>query len=270
MTDSWDDIGFLARSKHRFRILEALSERPYERDELQQETDVSRTTIQRTLSDMEEKGWIENAGWRYKLTELGDIIRSEFDRVLGVAGAVQELNQVIEWVPVEAIDIDLHYFRDATISVASRNDPTLPVREYANLLSTDGHVRGLIYGLDSFGLAEHKRILEETDQQYEGVFSAGLYDQIRANPRIAEETAQVVGSEQTEFYRYGEELPFHIVLTSDAVGLLLTSADGTFSAFIESRNETVISWAEEKYDWYRERSRPVAVTDLTSDNRQVD
>ncbi len=106
-TNDRDDIEFLARSKHRFRILEALSERPYERDELQQETDVSRTTIQRTLSDMEEMGWIESAGWRYKITELGDIIRSEFDRVLGVAGAVQELNQVIEWVPVEAIDIDL-------------------------------------------------------------------------------------------------------------------------------------------------------------------
>lgn len=58
MDDPLEDLEFLTRSAHRIPILEKLAERPRERADLQQEVEVSRTTVSRTLSEMEQKGWV--------------------------------------------------------------------------------------------------------------------------------------------------------------------------------------------------------------------
>ncbi|MGA9402632.1 helix-turn-helix transcriptional regulator [Haladaptatus sp.] len=239
MASSLDDIEFLARSEHRFRVLGELSERPCERAELQERTEVTRTTISRTLSDMEGKGWVESEGWQYRLTPLGEMMYEEFARALDTADTVRTLNRVIEWVPTEALDIDLRHFHDATVSVASRTDPTLPVRRFTGLKAADGHVQALIYALDPFQLAAHRRATEVSNQRVEVVFSADFYRKLQDNPDIARDVSQVAASDQYDFYLCDEEPPIQLVVAEDTVGLLLTGTDGTFPAYVESRNEAV-------------------------------
>jgi hypothetical protein len=58
-TEALEDIAYLCRSANRVTILDALTEGPYSRRELANQTDASRTTLDRIVNELEERRWVE-------------------------------------------------------------------------------------------------------------------------------------------------------------------------------------------------------------------
>lgn len=63
-----EDIAYLARSEHRVPTLVALTVRPRSRSELWEMAGVSSSTIRRTLTEFENRGWVRKEGYKYEAT----------------------------------------------------------------------------------------------------------------------------------------------------------------------------------------------------------
>ena len=66
-----EEIEFLARSHNRVRVLDALTDGPLGRYELEDATGVARATLGRILDDFAERGWVTEADRTYRHTQLG-------------------------------------------------------------------------------------------------------------------------------------------------------------------------------------------------------
>lgn len=257
MTDAIDDAEFLSRSAHREQVLSMLSEEPHERSTLQDRTGISRVTISRTLAAMEEKGWVDHDGWRYWLTPLGEIVAEEFTGLLSSLTTVQKLNEILDWLPLEEIGTELRNFSDAEITLATQSNASAPVQAFSDTSSGAERIRILAYGVSPFLITRHQMLLEDTDQPFDIVLSADHYEALRSNEYVANVLNTIALSGVGSYYRYDGEITHHLLLTEDAVGLLLTDVNGMFPAYIESRNDEIYDWAETLFEEHLQDSTPV-------------
>jgi len=211
---------------------------------------------------MEEKGWIRSDGWQYELTPLGETMQEMLAQAIDTTASVQDLNQVIEWIPTEAMDVPLDQFGGATVSVANQNDPTQPAREFGKLRNDGTHIRILAHAFDPLQYATGQE-LDESEQSLEFVFPESLYKKLQENPDAIRHVNETLDKERVEFYLTSEEPAFQLVLIEDTVGFLLSSDDGTFPAYIESQNESVVRWATKKFETYREDATPITAADIS-------
>src|SRR6056297_1106616 len=76
-------VEFLARSNTRVRMLSVLArEQQLSKDELQERFDASRTTIQRNLSSLADRGWITSTNRYYEITMAGEWIAEDFEALV--------------------------------------------------------------------------------------------------------------------------------------------------------------------------------------------
>ncbi len=107
MESSLDDIEFLARSDHRTAVLDALAERPCDRNELRATTGASSPTMGRILGDFEERRWIVRKGPNYRLTPLGDYVAERFADLRKAMKTERKLRDVWQWLPREMEDFSV-------------------------------------------------------------------------------------------------------------------------------------------------------------------
>ena len=101
MTDPVDDIEFIASSKHRVGVLDALAGGRCDRDDLRSITGASSPTMGRVLSAFEERRWIERRGPSYELTPLGEYVAERFAALRNTLETEQRLREVWRWLPRE-------------------------------------------------------------------------------------------------------------------------------------------------------------------------
>lgn len=58
MSEPFTQIEYLVASKNRVEVLEQLSEAPADREELSEQLKISRSTLSRVLTGLEEQNWI--------------------------------------------------------------------------------------------------------------------------------------------------------------------------------------------------------------------
>ncbi len=96
-----EEIEFIASSKHRVGVLEALAEGGHDRRDLESMTGAHSSTIGRVLSDFEERRWIERNGPTYELTPLGEYVADQFADLCDAMEIEGKLRAVWQWLPRE-------------------------------------------------------------------------------------------------------------------------------------------------------------------------
>lgn len=128
------DVAYLARSRHRIPVLVALAERPRSRSELRELTDVSPSTIRRTLNGFEDRTWIRKDGHEYTATRLGEVVASAMERLIERFETERKLRHVWHWLPDEIRKFPAETWTDLTITVADPDVPYRPVARFESLL----------------------------------------------------------------------------------------------------------------------------------------
>lgn len=138
-----DDVEFLARSPHRVRVLECLQYEARTRAELHDETAISQPPLGRVLGGLQQRNWVEKQDQEYSLSALGQVLAEEFEDLLEIVENIQELSDVVGFLPLERVDFDLRLLGDATISKPKPNDVLVHIRRAEELLSEADHLRVL-------------------------------------------------------------------------------------------------------------------------------
>jgi len=123
-TRALEDVAYLARSVNRVRILGVLTNRSATRRELAEVTGTSRTTLDRIVNELEDRGWAKRTlDGTYTATPQGTQLQRQFQPFLDSVVAIRKLGNAVAWLPTEELTVGLEHFADAIVQRPERDDP---------------------------------------------------------------------------------------------------------------------------------------------------
>lgn len=254
---SLDDVAFLVRADHRVEVLTALADRPRSRTALEELTDVSRTTVGRSLQGLEERGWVVGDGREYRATEPGAFVAAGVESLVDRIDVERALRDVWDLLPTGESGFGLEACRDAVVTVARTDDPYAPLNRWVELLDASDRLR--FVGSD-VGLVEPCR--EELRRMILGGMRAEVVDPpeharhvLSTHPEFCE---AVFGSENLALLVH-EGLPeYGLGILDDRVTVCgYHPEDGTVRVVVDTDAADVREWAESTYESYRRDARPL-------------
>lgn len=246
-----EEIEFLARSPNRVAVLDALTEGPIERYDLEDTTGVARATLGRILDDFVERGWVVESDREYVTTDLGAYVAREFIGLVERFEPVPALNEVIEWFPEDGFDFDLGCLQGAEVVRPTRTNALAPTTHIASRLRSAKEARLITYSVLPDVMDACWRGTVDGDLEVETVLDRGAVESFGANPEMIENAQEMFESGQADVILYEGDVPTTLFVVDDVVLLCLSGGEGAPHAVIETDDETVRAWAESTIDDYR-------------------
>lgn len=257
MSDPLDDIAFLARAPNRVRVLERLATGPCDRTELREATGTSRSTLGRTLNEFETRGWVVREGGRYRVTPLGELLADEVGSLVETVATMQQLQDIVRWLPTEELTFSLRQFADADVTIPSQQDPTGPVRRSVERIRSTDRFRLLANAVAFEGLEATWRATVERGQEATLVVTPTVLEFVSDRRSLADRLGEMLDTGSAELYRYEEPLPLVLFLFDEEVALGVHDEQGRPQALIETDDPEILAWAEETFESHRRAAEPL-------------
>jgi len=253
--DALDDVAYLSRSANRVAILDALTQGPYSRRRLTELTGASRTTLDRIVNELEDRGWAERTtDGDYIATPEGNYLMQQFRPFIDSVEAIRQLEGVVEWLPNDELDIGLQHFSDASVRWPAQDDPMETIDYFTDLIQDTTEFRVLANLAAPTPLAEAMRDRIVTGQlTAEYVVAEEIIEYIQMRPDRKTRWREMLESGASVF-RHEGTIPCNMFIFDDTV---LIKKGGTepiaegYGVPLESESETVLSWAHDLIDQHR-------------------
>ncbi len=256
------DVAYLARSEHRVPALVAVTDRPRSRSELCELTDVSSSTIRRTLGEFEDRSWIRKEGYRYTATRLGEAIAAGMTELLELVETERKLRDVWEWLPETVGECPVETWTELTVTVAEPDSPYCPVNRFESLLSRTSELRFLRPEValmepvldELFGLVDDGAAVTLVDRPSCHTYFISTYPE-RSSAMLSRDNFTVLEHEGLP--------PYGIGLLDDCIVIsCYERASGTVQAVIDTDVPAVGEWAESVYASFESDARPLEPSSL--------
>lgn len=264
MADPFDTVRFLANSKNRVRLLEAIAETPRRRAELQGDTGIPRATLGRILSDLQDRGWIRQDGKHYEATPEGAHLVEEFEALLETVAALDELQDLVQWLPTEEIGFDLGHLRNARITRPTSTDSIAPIRRAGSLLQEADEILGLTSVFAPDAPRANYNAVRNHGQQFEVVFTSAVIDIVTKEAQTRRLMHDLLAAESVTAYQYDDELsyPYNIWIIDGEAVIGISDDEGAPRALIETNDSKVREWVRTTIDGHREHATRLTADDL--------
>jgi predicted transcriptional regulator len=254
--EALEDVAYLSRSANRARILEALVERSLTRRELAEATGTSRTTLDRIVNELEDRGWAERTvEGSYTATPQGTHLQRQFEPFLDAVSAIRRLGEAIEWLPTAELTIGLEHFADAVVRRPAQGDPVETIDMMVEMVEGATEYRALTHLVPPVPLSE--AILDGVESgrlTTDGVLTPDSIDFLRETPDRRRRWASILEAGAGELYRYDGTLPCNLWISDEHVLIKKSGPEPFAESYgvpIVTRNEAVHSWANGLVDAYR-------------------
>lgn len=256
MEDTLEAVSYLANSANRVRVLDALTDDPRPRREIESETGVSRSTVSRTLDECASRGWVESEGSRYWITPFGEAIASAFRSHRATTAGILHLGEAVNWLPAPLHSVDFRHLGDASVVTPTPSDPAAPFDHGVEYIYASRSFRVL----SSTALPRYVEAVRDEvvagDLEFEAVTAARFYEQDLDDPdRIA--TWRAIADRS---WVYDGRVPVDLHIADDTVLLWLgdvVDGDLEVHGLLETDNPTVLDWARSLYGEYRDEAEPL-------------
>lgn len=243
-----EELEFLARSPNRIRVLDALTQGPVGRYDLEESTGVTRATLGRILDDFGERGWVVESDREYETTQLGSYVSREMTGVLSRFEPVPDLNEVAQWFPEEGFDFDLGNLAGATIFRATKSNALAPTAHISNRIRTADRVRLVTYSVLPDVIDACWRGVVDGDLEFESVLSEAAFESFGTDQQTVERAMELIQVDASDVYVSQGDVPSTVFIVDELVLLCLSGGEGAPLAVIETDDEAVFSWAESTID----------------------
>ena len=247
-----EEVAYLSRSANRVVILDALTSAPQPRRQLAEGTGTSRTTLDRIVNELEERGWAKRtSNGEYVATPSGRQLMAQFRPFLESVEALRRLGEAVDWLPHDELSIGLEHFSDAVVWEPATDDP----------VETVEFMKELIAGASRFRVLSHLAPPEPLSSTFhdgvtsgrlvmDGVATDDLLAFINDHPERAARWRDSIRS-GTPIYRTAGPIPCNLWIIDETV-LIKQSGPGpideSYGVPIVSDDETVRAWANELID----------------------
>ena len=157
-----DPLVFLCNSPQRLQILDVLSDTWMDVRDVKDAVDGSRSTVQRNISKLEQRGWINKASAGYTTTAVGELLYEEFVAVSESTDAITRMTPFIEAVD-EPEKIDSSQLTDVLVTTPDPGQPTSLMNRLSDLFGEADHVRGFLPVVSSLSVELSRRAVATGD-----------------------------------------------------------------------------------------------------------
>lgn len=250
--EALEDIEYLSRSPNRVKILDTLTNGPYSRRNLADLTDVSRTTLDRIVNELEERGWVQRTNnGNYVGTPVGTHLMAQVRPFIDSVQAIRRLDEAVAWIPTDELSIGLHHFSDASVLRPEQDDPMETVDYFTDLIRETTEFRVLTHLAPPGPLARAMRdriISGELNAEY--VVTNELIEYLYDQPERRERWRDILNGGGT-LVRIQGPIPCNLWIFDDNVLIKKSGPEpieDSYGVPILSTNETVRSWAHNLVD----------------------
>ena len=256
MEDAIEDVEFLVRSPTRVQLLVELADEPRSKRELRAQLGVDRTTVQRNLDALGDRGWIRRNGTSYALDPCAELLVEEFGAFVEAVQLADRLQPVLRLIDPELLDLDVRAFADADVTTAKPGDPWAMVNAHVRRLAAMDEATILIplTGLNAKRTL-HDRVVDH-GARVELIISPSVLETFQTDPDYVPYYEAMRESGRAEYRVYEDEIPCYLGIIDEVVQLGVDE-DGEPRALLESRNDAVVAWAERTLSGFREEAEPV-------------
>lgn len=255
MTSHCDTIKCLSNSSQRLQILDVLDGTYADLRDLKTKLNSPRTTLQRNLSVLEKRGWVEKTRSGYTTTTAGCLIFEEFMTMSETAETIQHIAPFLEVMDAPA-EIDIGRFDDPLVTVPERGRPDAPTKRLFDSYNGADYIKGLLPAV-SFLLVELSRYADEdTTTEHEYIISQETFNVLQEQyDGERTEVSEMTRSVRTTIRIYEDDLPYGLFISGNRLALAAYDDVGRMQALVESTSEESIEWGEQVYENYRHQSK---------------
>lgn len=259
-----DELVFLARSRHRIRLLVELDRTQRSRQELLGRTDISQPTLGRILADFEERNWVRNHhNGAYSLTSLGVLLADVLEDLLEALGTTGDLADVLEHLPLEELELYPLQLATTGIVTPSSEDPLAHMRRFDELAELADHVRVFSNVLACAPTAEPSQadmaFLSTIDEL---VVTADAVETGLKGAELRGTLHDSIADGSLTVYTIDLEAPFLYGIFDDVGGLVPIDDAGVPQALLEADSPAILEWLEATFGAHRNRARRLTAADL--------
>lgn len=251
------DLAYLSRSEHRIQTLLALTEHPWSRDELCTLTDVSSSTMRRTLDRFEDRIWIRKDGHQYEATRLGETVATGIEDLLARVETERRLRDVWHWLPDALGELPVETWSELTITTADPDLPYHPVNRFESLLRETTTVRFLrpeVALMDPCFETLYRRLDDGVDVTLIDRPTCHAYF-ISTYP---DRCSEMIQRDNFTVLEHDDLPPYGTGLLDNRVAISCYERErGTVNALIDTDAPAVRGWAESIFERYRADARPL-------------
>lgn len=227
--------------------LAALAERPRTKPELVEEVGPSRSTVDRSISELEECGCVQRIGSKYHLTPLGRISLEEYRSYTETMDDIYEAGTVINALP-DTVSIPSAFLCGASVYVADPNVPESALQPSIELLADANRLTGLA----PVALTMYPKILDdlvgENDLEVEVVIERSTLETLLELSQ--ERLERLIQGGDLTFLVTDESLPYALWIIEqpeDTYAGITVYENGGVQGVLINDSEAALSWARETY-----------------------
>lgn len=264
--DALQDVSYLTRSRNRVQILGAVARNPISPRELAELTGASRSTLQRILSELEDRQWVRRTPeGSYVTTPVGTHVVNELVPFVESMETIDELGEAVAALPTESLPIGIQHFMDATVIRPAPNDPNAPGAYFTTSIRETAELRCVVDLAAPLALekAMRERVADGVLQS-EHVLTDRLFRYNCQYPERAQTWKELTQS-GADVYRYDGDISCNVFILDETVLLGETPPDGEGCVLIETEKEPVLEWAHEFVEEHRKNADPLTGQEFVSD-----
>lgn len=248
-----EQVAFLVGSEHRVATMEALRDGSARPCELERSLSASRATVQRALSGLDERDWVDKRDGEYRLTGAGLFVLRAYHHLADVVEAADDIGEPLSLLDSVTDDLPVAALRTATATTATAKTPHAPIERYATLLERADvdSVRGICPVLSPVFNEVHQPLVEA------GVDIELVIDEqtLAAAEELAPERhAAAMASDSFAVYVV-EDLDFGASLFGDWAMVGAYDEQGRFRAALDATDDALVDWVTGLFERHRDRGR---------------
>lgn len=136
------EVADLETLQSRIDVLGAVASTPLQKPELQDRLDVSRSTVNRAVRELESTGFVTRTDEGYVPTLYGDILLERYESFIDDAAEMVRAGPLLETLP-PGVPMSPAMLTDASIHRSSAPAPHRPIGRFERLLEDADRMRGI-------------------------------------------------------------------------------------------------------------------------------
>jgi len=231
---------------NRYPVVDALEAGPRTRPELVSELGVSRSTIDRSISDLQEVECVGREGHQYHLTGKARASLKLYQDYREITDTLADAGPLLNAL-LQGHTIDYRFLLDADV-YSSSNTPEIALEPAIELLSDATRLQGTASVVRKRYFDVIGERLHEGDFDLELVLTNGLLESIQV--AHSEDFEKLTRADTTAIYRTGEQLPWATWLIESpdncTAGITIYE-DGGLKGTIANDSTEAVEWLRTQY-----------------------
>lgn len=253
---------FIEKIGKRARILDSLLAEPKDKRDLTDDLDISRSTINRGIRELEAVGAIEYVDGEFVPTVCGREAATKYRCFREQMETIQQLEPFLRWIPPDEFEVDLEHLSEASLHLPDPSDPYSMINHHVETLRETETIRAVLPFVG----------LHATEAVHERVVDHGARSEIIVQAETAETLLsgdyerfmrEMSTTGRLDVYVTERPIPYYLGRLDDLVQIGVDQHSEP-RAILDSTDATVRDWAAEKYQSFKRTAQPIEVADSNS------